>query len=63
MTFALQVSSLLRIAGSQGLDRRVYPVPEDIDKRVAALLLKSLGIEIDSLTTEQEAYLRSWRLS
>jgi adenosylhomocysteinase len=63
MTFALQVSSLLRINASEKLDARVYPVPGDIDSKVAGLLMSSLGVEIDSLTTEQEAYLRSWRFS
>jgi adenosylhomocysteinase len=63
MTFALQVSSLLRINSSSDLDKRVYPVPADIDSKVAGLLMHSLGVEIDALTPEQEAYLRSWRLS
>jgi adenosylhomocysteinase len=63
MTFALQVSSLLRIASSPDLSSRVYPVPADIDEKVARLMMKSLGVEIDSLTSEQVAYLRSWRLS
>ena len=63
MTFALQVSSLLRIASSADLDARVYPVPADIDEKVATMLMRSLGVEIDSLASEQEAYLRSWRLS
>jgi adenosylhomocysteinase len=63
MTFALQVSSLLRINSSSDLDKRVYPVPSDIDSKVAGLLMHSLGVEIDALTPEQEAYLRSWRLS
>ncbi len=43
------------------LEPTVYGVPEDIDKEVARLKLKSMGIKIDSLTTEQEKYLKSWQ--
>jgi adenosylhomocysteinase len=38
----------------------VYPVPEEIDKNIAALKLKAMGIEIDVLTPEQARYLASW---
>jgi adenosylhomocysteinase len=44
------------------LEPRVYPVPEDIDKEVARLKLKSMEVEIDKLTPEQEEYLKSWEL-
>jgi adenosylhomocysteinase len=42
------------------LSRKVYKVPEDIDKNIAALKLKSLGVGIDVLTREQKEYLESW---
>ncbi len=42
------------------LERQVYAVPEHIDKRIALLKLQSMGIEIDTLTEEQERYLASW---
>ena len=38
----------------------VYPVPEEIDKNIAALKLRSMGVEIDVLTPEQARYLASW---
>jgi adenosylhomocysteinase len=38
----------------------VYPVPTEIDKEVARLKLRAMDVEIDTLTPEQEAYLRSW---
>jgi adenosylhomocysteinase len=38
----------------------VYPVPEELDKKVARLKLESLGVKIDKLTAEQEEYLASW---
>jgi adenosylhomocysteinase len=42
------------------LEPRVYDVPEDIDREVAAIKLRSLGIDIDVLTAEQQTYLASW---
>jgi adenosylhomocysteinase len=44
----------------KSLEKRVYTVPVDLDKRVAKLKLESLGIKIDRLTSEQEEYLASW---
>jgi len=42
------------------LERKVYIVPDNIDKKIAALKLKSMGIRIDRLTPEQKEYLSSW---
>ena len=42
------------------LDSRVLDVPKEIDDEIARLKLESLGVEIDSLTPEQEEYLSSW---
>jgi adenosylhomocysteinase len=42
------------------LEKKVYLVPVELDKRVAKLKLESLGIKIDRLTSEQEEYLASW---
>ncbi len=44
------------------LDKKVYDVPEAIDGEIARLKLETMGIRIDSLTDEQEKYLRSWTL-
>jgi adenosylhomocysteinase len=38
----------------------VHPVAEEVDREVAALKLASLGIEIDTLSEEQERYRRGW---
>lgn len=46
----------------KNLEKRVYDVPENIDKNIARLKLKSMGIKIDSLTLEQKRYLSSWEL-
>jgi len=55
---ALSVEYLVKNASS--LEKKVYPVPGAIDKQVARLKLESLGLKIDRLTPEQEAYLASW---
>ena len=38
----------------------MYPVPKDIDEEVGRLKLIAMGIEIDTLTEEQDKYLHSW---
>jgi len=61
MSFANQALCLEYIAKNKDkLTLKVYPVPEEIDKQVARLKLNSMGIDIDSLTPEQEKYLTSW---
>jgi len=47
-------------ANASKLERRVYDVPDDIDREVARLKLKAMGIAIDTLTEEQQRYLTSW---
>ncbi len=44
------------------LDRKVYPVPDEIDNEIARLKLKAIGISIDVLTEEQKKYLSSWEM-
>ncbi|GAC1474246.1 MAG: adenosylhomocysteinase [Candidatus Dormibacteraceae bacterium] len=44
----------------KSLERKVYDVPQEIDKEVARLKLKAMDIEIDTLTAEQQHYLTSW---
>ena len=46
----------------QTLEKRVYPVPAAIDREIARLKLAALGVEIDTLTPEQEKYLASYEL-
>ncbi len=47
---------------ARDLEKKVYPVPEEIDLLIAGLKLKASGMKIDKLTSEQEEYLSSWRL-
>ena len=62
MSFANQALCLEYIVKNRDrLKPKVYPVPEEIDKQVARLKLDSMGIDIDSLTPEQEKYLTSWQ--
>jgi len=62
MSFANQALCLEYIVKNKHrLKPEVYPVPEEIDKQVARLKLNSMGIDIDSLTPEQEKYLTSWQ--
>ena len=61
MSFANQaLAAEYLVKHGQTLERQVYTVPEEIDKKIARLKLAALGIEIDTLTPEQEKYLRSW---
>jgi len=63
MSFANQaLSAEFMKKHSRELKNDVYKVPEAIDKKIAALKLKSMGIKIDSLTKEQEKYLSSWEI-
>lgn len=47
---------------SEKLGKEVYPVPESIDRKIASLKLRAMGIRIDSLTPEQKRYLESWEM-
>ncbi|MFY9844857.1 MAG: adenosylhomocysteinase [Terriglobales bacterium] len=61
MSFADQALSCeYMVKNYASLEKKVYTVPVDLDKRVAKLKLESLGIKIDRLTSEQEEYLASW---
>ena len=55
---ALCVENL--IARGATLERKVYPVPAEIDREIARLKLASMDVQIDELTPDQEAYLTSW---
>jgi len=63
MSFANQALSVEYIVKNhKKLENEVYKVPEDIDKDIANLKLKSMGIRIDTLSREQKKYLSSWEL-
>jgi adenosylhomocysteinase len=61
MSFANQALSAEYMAKEgETLEKKVYGVPEEIDKEIARLKLESMGIEIDTLTDLQTKYLNSW---
>jgi len=63
MSFANQALCAEYMAkNASKLQRAVYPVPPEIDREIARLKLKAMGIEADVLTPEQEHYLASWEM-
>jgi len=63
MSFANQaLSAEYLVKEGRNLQKKVYGVPEIIDKEIARLKLESIGIKIDKLTEEQERYLSSWNI-
>ena len=61
MSFANQALSAEYMAKNAAtLEKKVYSVPEDIDKEIARLKLQAMGVTIDTLTPEQVKYLGSW---
>jgi adenosylhomocysteinase len=61
MSFANQtLGAEWMMQNGSSLDKRVYTIPTDIDQEIARLKLKAMGVEIDTLTPEQEKYLLSW---
>lgn len=63
MSFANQALAVRHIAlNGKNMEKKVHVVPTEIDRRVASLKLKSMGIEIETLTPEQYEYLHSWKM-
>lgn len=63
MSFANQaLSAEYLVKEGKELQKKVYCVPEVIDKEIARLKLETMRIKIDRLTVEQERYLSSWQM-
>jgi adenosylhomocysteinase len=61
MSFANQaLSAEFVVQHADEIERKVYDVPEEIDREIARLKLEATGVEIDHLTEEQARYLASW---
>ncbi len=61
MSFANQaLGSEYMLKHASELRPRVYTLPAEIDRDIARLKLKAMGVAIDSLTQEQDTYLNSW---
>ncbi|MEA5001353.1 MAG: adenosylhomocysteinase [Endomicrobiaceae bacterium] len=62
MSFANQaLSAEYMLKNCKKLEKKVYVVPEEIDKEIAKLKLAAMGVKIDVLTQEQKKYLSSWQ--
>ena len=61
MSFANQaLAAEYLVQHHASLEKKVYSVPQELDRRVARLKLESMGVKIDRLTPDQEEYLASW---
>jgi len=61
MSFANQaLSAEYMVKHGRTLEKKVHPVPREIDREIARLKLASMRVEIDELTPAQRAYLTSW---
>ena len=56
---ALAAEYMLRNVDS--LAAQVYTIPADVDQEIARLKLQAMGVGIDTLTAQQEAYLNQWQ--
>ena len=62
MSFANQaLCAEWMVQNAAKLEKKVYIVPEDIDREVARLKLETMGVRIDELTKEQQDYLEGWQ--
>ncbi|HEX2694620.1 MAG TPA: adenosylhomocysteinase [Acidobacteriota bacterium] len=62
MSFANQSLSVLHLTRvGKTLEKKVYPVPKEIDEEIARLKLASMGVAIDKLSTAQKRYLDDWK--
>src|SRR6266700_983477 len=61
MSFANQaLATEYAVLHASSLEKKVYPVPREIDEEIARLKLETMGVDIDKLTEEQAKYLASW---
>ena len=62
MSFANQALCVAHLVKKKGiLKKKVYPVPKNIDKQVARMKLKTLGVRLNKLTAEQRVYQAGWK--
>lgn len=61
MSFANQALGIEFLVKNKGkLENKLYTLPLEVDVEIAKIKLDSMGIKIDTLTPEQENYLKSW---
>lgn len=63
MSFANQALAAETLAKKgRGYAKKVYSLPPEIDRQIASLKLKAMGVKLDTLTPEQRKYLASWEM-
>ena len=62
MSFANQALALEYLVKNKGkLEHKVHTLPAQVDQEIAALKLKSMGVKIDTLSSEMTEYMNSWK--
>ncbi len=63
MSFANQLMAAIRISKDHAsMKKKVYGVPEELEREIARAALKSMGVTIGSPTKEQKEYAMSWEI-
>ncbi|OKH20777.1 adenosylhomocysteinase [Chroogloeocystis siderophila] len=61
MSFANQALACEYLVKNKGsLEPGIHSIPTEVDREIARLKLQAMGINIDTLTAEQEEYINSW---
>lgn len=61
MSFANQaLGAEFMLKNAAKLEKQVYTIPAEVDREIARLKLQAMGVQIDTLTPEQDKYLNSW---
>ena len=62
MSFATQFLSLIYLSEKgRDLQPGVYPVPDECEREIARIKLETMGMKVDTLTTEQDRYLHEYQ--
>jgi adenosylhomocysteinase len=62
MSFANQaLGAEFMLRNAESLKNQVYTIPQEVDQEIARLKLEAMGVNIDILTEEQDAYLNQWQ--
>jgi adenosylhomocysteinase len=62
MSFANQaLGAEYMLANAANFGKQVYTIPAAVDAEIARLKLEAMGVKIDKLTAEQDAYLNQWQ--
>lgn len=63
LSFALQFGAMqYLVSEGKKLPKEVIKLPDELDRQTAALKLEAMGISIDTLSSDQENYLKSWQI-